>query len=27
VAILNSLLDIADHVGWLPDAWIAGHAA
>src|SRR4249920_1185954 len=27
VAILNSLLDIADHVGWLPDAWIAEHAA
>ena len=27
VALLNSLLDIADHVGWLPDAWIAGHAA
>jgi predicted alpha-1,2-mannosidase len=25
--LLNSLLDIADHVGWLPDAWIAGHAA
>jgi predicted alpha-1,2-mannosidase len=27
VALLNSLLDVADHVGWLPDAWIAGHAA
>jgi predicted alpha-1,2-mannosidase len=27
VAFLNCLLDIADHVGWLPDAWIAGHAA
>jgi predicted alpha-1,2-mannosidase len=25
--LLNSLLDVADHVGWLPDAWIAGHAA
>jgi len=27
VALLNSLLDIADHTGWLPDAWIAGHGA
>ncbi len=25
--ILNSLLDIAAHTGWLPDAWIAGHSA
>ncbi|MEM6853801.1 MAG: GH92 family glycosyl hydrolase, partial [Planctomycetota bacterium] len=25
--ILNCLIDIADHTGWLPDAWIAGHAA
>ncbi|MEM1213514.1 MAG: GH92 family glycosyl hydrolase, partial [Planctomycetota bacterium] len=24
--ILNCLIDIADHTGWLPDAWIAGHA-
>ncbi len=24
---LNALLDIADHIGWLPDAWIAGHSA
>ncbi|GAC1579533.1 MAG: GH92 family glycosyl hydrolase [Ktedonobacteraceae bacterium] len=27
VAFLNCLLDIADHTGWLPDAWIAGHSA
>jgi predicted alpha-1,2-mannosidase len=27
VDLLNCLLDIADHVGWLPDAWIAGHSA
>ena len=27
VAILNCLLDIADHTGWLLDAWIAGHSA
>ncbi|MCU0395861.1 MAG: GH92 family glycosyl hydrolase, partial [Chitinophagaceae bacterium] len=26
-AIVNSLLDIYDHRGWLPDAWIAGHYA
>ena len=26
-AYLNALLDIADHTGWLPDAWIAGHSA
>jgi predicted alpha-1,2-mannosidase len=26
-AMLNCLLDIADHIGWLPDAWIAGHSA
>ncbi|MBN1351874.1 GH92 family glycosyl hydrolase [candidate division KSB1 bacterium] len=25
--LLNCLLDIADHIGWLPDAWIAGHSA
>lgn len=25
--ILNCLLDIADHTGWLPDAWIMGHSA
>lgn len=24
---LNCLLDIAEHIGWLPDAWIAGHSA
>lgn len=24
---LNCLLDIAEHTGWLPDAWIAGHSA
>lgn len=23
----NCLLDIADHTGWIPDAWIAGHSA
>jgi len=23
--MLNCLLDIADHTGWLPDVWIAGH--
>jgi predicted alpha-1,2-mannosidase len=27
VALLDYLLDIADHIGWLPDAWIAGHSA
>jgi predicted alpha-1,2-mannosidase len=27
VDLLNSLLDIAEHTGWLPDAWIAGHHA
>jgi len=27
VALLNGLLDVADHVGWIPDAWIAGHSA
>ncbi|MDN4617532.1 GH92 family glycosyl hydrolase [Paenibacillus sp. PsM32] len=27
IGILNSLLDIANHIGWLPDAWIAGHSA
>lgn len=26
-ALLNCLLDCADHIGWLPDAWIAGHSA
>lgn len=25
--MLNCLLDVADHVGWLPDAWVAGHGA
>jgi predicted alpha-1,2-mannosidase len=25
IALLNCLLDIADRIGWLPDAWIAGH--
>ena len=27
VGIVNSLLDIYEHRGWLPDAWIAGHYA
>jgi predicted alpha-1,2-mannosidase len=27
VDMLNCLLDVADHVGWLPDAWLAGHSA
>ncbi|MRN53670.1 GH92 family glycosyl hydrolase [Paenibacillus monticola] len=27
VDILNCLLDISDHTGWLPDAWIMGHSA
>lgn len=27
VELLNSLLDVAEHRGWLPDAWIAGHNA
>ena len=27
VGMLNCLLDVADHTGWLPDAWIAGHSA
>ncbi len=27
VAQLNCLLDVADKIGWLPDAWIAGHSA
>lgn len=27
VAFLNSALDVADHTGWLVDAWIAGHSA
>jgi len=27
VDMLNCLLDVADHIGWLPDAWIAGHSA
>lgn len=26
-AMLNCLLDVADKIGWLPDAWIAGHSA
>ncbi len=25
--MMNSLLDIADHTGWITDAWIAGHSA
>jgi len=25
--LLNCLLDIADHIGWIPDAWIQGHSA
>jgi predicted alpha-1,2-mannosidase len=24
---INCLLDVAEHTGWLPDAWIAGHSA
>ncbi len=27
VSFLNALLDIAEHTGWLADAWIAGHSA
>lgn len=27
VAMLNCLLDIADHIGWIPDAWLSGHSA
>lgn len=27
VEILNSMLDVYNHNGWLPDAWIAGHYA
>ncbi len=27
VDLLNCQLDIARHIGWLPDAWIAGHSA
>lgn len=27
VDMLNCLLDIASHTGWLPDAWVAGHSA
>jgi len=27
IDLLNCLLDIAEHRGWLPDAWIAGHSA
>lgn len=26
-AMLNCLLDVQEHIGWLPDAWIAGHSA
>jgi predicted alpha-1,2-mannosidase len=26
-AMLNCLLDIADHIGWVPDAWITGHSS
>lgn len=25
--LLNCLLDVGDKVGWVPDAWIAGHSA
>jgi predicted alpha-1,2-mannosidase len=25
--MLSCLLDVAEHIGWLPDAWIAGHSA
>lgn len=24
---LNCLIDVAEHVGWLPDAWVCGHGA
>ena len=27
VDMLNALLDIADHTGWLADAWTSGHSA
>lgn len=27
VDMLNCLLDVASHNGWIPDAWIAGHSA
>ena len=27
VDMLNCLLDIADHIGWIPDAWISGHSS
>ena len=27
VDMLNCLLDVGDHIGWVPDAWIAGHSA
>ncbi len=27
VNMLNCLQDIADHTGWYPDAWVAGHSA
>lgn len=27
VDLLNCLLDIGDHIGWVPDAWIAFHGA
>jgi len=27
VDMLNCLLDVASHTGWIPDAWIAGHSA
>ena len=25
--MMNCLVDVAEHVGWLPDAWVAGHGA
>ncbi len=25
--MVNGLIDVAEHTGWLPDAWIAGHHA
>lgn len=25
--MLNCLLDVAEHTGWLPDAWITGHSS
>lgn len=27
VDMINCLLDVADHIGWIPDAWIVSHGA